>query len=40
MLASAALALMAARKLRRRAGAPVAAMALRPALAAGEDARA
>jgi uncharacterized iron-regulated membrane protein len=40
MLASAVIALMAARKLRRRAGAPVAAMALRPALAAGEDARA
>ncbi|MEZ2297850.1 PepSY-associated TM helix domain-containing protein [Variovorax sp. RCC_210] len=45
MLASAALALMAARKLRRRAGAPVTAAVFRPApaqavAAAGEDARA
>ncbi|MDM0004898.1 PepSY-associated TM helix domain-containing protein [Variovorax sp. J22G73] len=45
MLASAALALMAARKLRRRAGAPVVAAVFRPApaqavVAAGEDARA
>lgn len=45
MLASAALALMAARKLRRRAGAPVAAAVFRPApaqavVAAGDDARA